>query len=270
MTVPASIPVTPAPTTVAPVTTAAPPATAPAPATWTVTDLTAGAAVQGYSGNWCCDDARSPVWPGDPAAPPADGFYAATLTQPWAPGDTTLHVRVQRLELCSVLPTDTCNLNDDPHEMGLDPEGARDIEVPLDATTLVAVAGFDCFSADPVERQNKLGTGAQLGELWEAYTVDYAAVIAPLLAAGANLYDDPQPFGGGSGDGFITESDACPPEMVGGGPLRYVHGDAPVLLLQTVVDPTGAALDAPELVQLNGVWYSGGRPTFTFYAGFSS
>jgi hypothetical protein len=226
--------------------------------------------VQGYSGNWCCDDARSPAWPADPAAPPADGFYAASLTQPWVPGDAVLRVRVQRLDPCSVLPADTCNLNDDPHEMGLDPNGVRDLEVPLDGSTGVVVSGFDCASSDPVDRQNKLGTGAGLRELWEAYTTDYAAVIAPLVAAGADLYADPQPFGGGSGDGFITEADACPPEMVGGGPLRYVHGDAPMLLLQTVVDPEGAALDAHELVRLTGVWYAGGSPTFTFYAGFYS
>lgn len=269
-TPPTGAPTSPPPTTAAAPTTVAPPTTARPPEAWVLTDLFAGAAVQGYSGNWCCDDARSPAWPDDPAAPLADGFYAATLTQPWAPGDTVLHVRVQRLDPCTELPADTCNLNDDPHEMGLDPNGVREFEVPLDASTAVVVTGFDCPSNDPVDRQNKLGTGAGLRQLWESYTADYAAVIAPLVAAGADLYADPQPFGGGSGDGFITEADTCPPEMVGAGPLRYVRGDAPMLLLQTVTDEAGESLDAHELVRLSGAWYLAGTPTFMFYAGFYS
>ena len=54
------------------------------------------------------------------------------------------------------------------------------------------------------------------------------------------------------------------------GPLRYVHEDAPVLLLQTVTDWDGGPLDATDLVQLNGVQFTDGVPLFYFYAGFYS
>lgn len=257
-----TVPPTAAPTTVG---TTAAPTTAPSPTTgWSPTELTPGAAIQGYSGNWCCDDARSPEWPSDPAAPPADGFYAASLTEPWKPGDTTLQIRVQRLELCGTLPADTCQLNDDPHEMGADPDRPRDLVVPLDATTRVVVAGFACWN----EQQNELGTGAELGELFTAFSADYAAVIEPLLESGADPYTSPEPFAGGSDDGFVGEAEVCPEG--GAGPLRFVHGEAPVLLLQSVRDWDGNSLDADELVHLSGVWYSGGTPTFMFYAGFSS
>ena len=237
--------------------------------------------MQGHSGNWAGDgDARSPDWPGDPAATPADGFYSASLTAPWAPGDTVLRVRVQRLDLCTVLPADTCFPSTDPAELGADPSGSREIEVPLDASTRVVVTGFDCFDSEPASSapasapandQNKVGRGTQLRELFEAYAADYASVIDPPLMAGVDLYANPEQFAGGSDDGFVTEAEICPdPASGNGGPLRYLHADAPVLLLQSVVDWEGGALDAHELVQLNGVWYAGGSPIFMFYAGFYS
>ncbi len=52
------------------------------------------------------------------------------------------------------------------------------------------------------------------------------------------------------------------------GPLRYVHEDAPVLLLQTVTDWDGGPLGATDLVRLGGVQYTAGVPIFYFYAGF--
>ena len=258
-------------------TTAAP----PRPTSWASTDLVPAAAIQGYSGNWCCADARSPAWPGDPGAPPADGFYALTLTQPWAPGATSLNFRVQRLELCSALPADACHLNDDPEEMGPDPDRPLDLVVPLDDTTRVVVAGFKCWvdssapvasdgSRGPAGGQNKLGTGADLGDLFETFAADYAAVIAPLLGTGADPYTNPEQFAGTFDDGFVPETGVCSAESGGAGPLRFAHGDAPMLLLQSVVDSDGNSLEPHELVQPAGVWYSGGTPTFMFYAGFFS
>jgi hypothetical protein len=271
-TVPATPPTTPAATTVAPT---------PPPPGWAVTDLRPRAFVQGYSGNWAGDgDARSPAWPANPAATPADGFYSAALTAPWEPGDTVLHVRVQRLELCTALPVDTCYPSTDPTELGADPAAARDIEVPLDSSTRVVVTGFDCFDdvptsspaeSPPADDQNKIGKGTQLGELFEAYAAEYAAVIDPPLTAGVDLYANPEQFAGGPDDGFRTEAEVCPDPPTGNaGPLRFVHADAPMLLLQSVVDWEGNSLDAHELVQLDGVWFAGGSPIFMFYAGFYS
>jgi hypothetical protein len=275
--VPTVAPTTPAPTP-APTTV---PQTTPPPPGWAVTDLRPRASVEGYSGNWSgAGDARSPAWPADPEATPADGFYSATLLAPWVPGDTVLRVRVQRLELCTVLPADTCFPSTDPAELGADPDAPRDIEVALDGDTRVVVTGFDCFdnvpttaapASAPANDQNKVGRGTQLRDLFEAYAADYAAVIDPPLGAGVDLYANPEQFAGGPDDGFVTEAEMCPdPASGGGGPLRYVHADAPVVLLQSVVDWEGNSLEAHELVQLNGVWYAGGRPIFMFYAGFYS
>ena len=276
-TTPVPTTVTPPPATAAPTTVA--PTTPPQPA-WAVTDLRPRAVVQGHSGNWAGEgDARSPAWPADPAATPADGFYSASLTAPWEPGDRVLRVRVQRLELCTVLPADTCFPSTDPAELGADPTEPRDIEVALDDSTRVVVTGFDCFddastsppASAPANDQNKVGKGTQLAELFEAYTADYTDVIVPVLDTGADVYANPELFAGGPDDGFVTEAEVCPdPAHANGGPLRYVHADAPVLLLQSLVDWEGNLLDAHELVQLNGVWFAGGSPIFMFYAGFYS
>lgn len=273
-TVPPVPATTPAPTTAAPTTVP------PAPTVWSSTDLRPRAFVQGYSGNWWGDgDARSPAWPDDPAATPADGFYATTLVQPWAPGDAFLQVRISRLDLCTVLPADTCNLSDDPSEMGADPDRPRDVQVPLDGTTRVVVAGFDCFDMVPTtdpntteldDDQNKLATGTALRDLMESYTAEFAAVVQPAIDAGLDLYADPAPFAGGPDDGFLTEAEVCTAGQSSGGPLRYRSGDAPVLLLQSVTDAEGGPLDATELLQTVGVWFAGGSPIYLFSAGFSS
>lgn len=234
--------------------------------------------MQGHSGNWA--GVASPPAPADPAAPLADGFYAATLLGPWEPGQASLRVRIERLARCTDLPPDTCYLSDDLEELGIDPSWSRDVEVPLDADTRVVVAGFDCWDATPttdpntgaqINDQNRLGSGADLLELFEAYTADYRQAILPLFGSGEDPYAHPERFAGTPDDGFVTESEACP-NGVGGsaGPLRYVHGSAPVLLLQSVADWEGQPLDATDLVALTGVWFDRGVPTYTFYAGFMS
>lgn len=235
--------------------------------------------MQGYSGNWAGQ--ASPPAPADPDATPTDGFYSATLLGPWAPGDTVLRVRIERLERCTALPADTCFVSDDPDELGIDPTWSLDVDVPLDANTRVVVAGFDCPDPAPttdpntgaeIDQQNRLGSGADLKELFEAYTADYATAIVPPLEAGVDLYAEPDEYAGTPDDGFVTATEACPntENALGWGPLRYVHGAAPVLLVHSVVDWEGLQFDATDLVVLTGVWFDRGTPTYTFYAGFYS
>lgn len=269
---PTTPPAPPAPTTL-------PPTTAPvAPTGWRATSIRPGASVQGHSGNWA--GIASPAAPTVAGELPTDGFYSATLLGPWTPGATVLRVRIERLAPCTELPVDTCSPSTDPAELGIDPTWAVDVDVPLDAGTRVVVAGFDCWEATPttdpntgaqLDDQNRLGSGADLAALFEAYTADYSAAILPLFGSGADPYSNPDEFAGTPTDGLVTESEACP-NGVGGsaGPLRYASGNAPVLLLQSVVDWDGQPLDATDLVQLTGVWFDEGMPTYTFFASFTS
>jgi hypothetical protein len=252
------------------VTTSTAPATStttPAPVTgWEVSDFVPGAAVQGYSGNWAGDAGPSPAAPTG-TNPPADGWYVATLREPWDPArPDALAVRIQRLELCSVLPGG-CDNMDDPSEMNIDPTWQLDLDLPLDATTDVVVGGFKCWDAP----EQKQGTGVELADLFTAYTADYAAAIEPRLS------DDGMTNGQLALDvaasptgGFVGEEAMCPGEETLAGPLRYAHDDAPVLLLQSVTDWDGGPLGATDLVRLGGVQYTGGVPVFYFYAGFYS
>jgi len=108
----------------------------------------------------------------------------------------------------------------------------------------------------------------ELAELFSAYTADYQSVIAPELTGAANSLDVALDVAAAPAGGFVGEETVCPGGMAG--PLRYVHEDAPVLLLQTVTDFDGGSLDATELVQLDGVQFTNGAPRFYFYAGFYS
>jgi len=101
-----------------------------------------------------------------------------------------------------------------------------------------------------------------------AYTTDYRTVVAPKLGAPTAGWDVAQEIAAAPEGGFVGEQAFCPDG--GAGPLRYVHEDAPVLLLQTVTDWDGGELDATDLVRLNGVQFTDGVPLFYFYAGFYS
>lgn len=275
-------PTTAAPTTAAPTTaapTTAPPTTVAPAGGWTLTDRYPAASIQGYSGNWWGSDGPSPAAPAE-GETPADGFYATELLAPWVPGTSTLHVRVRRLELCTALPETACGQSDDPTEMGQDPSWVLDLEVPLDESTAVVLGGFDCFhyeeaqTEDWVNPQNKQATGAELLDLFEAYTADYATIVAPVLEQPGELWDIQQQLAeqlaAEPQGGFRSSEALCPPDATGG-VLNYVHDDAPVLLLQTITDWTdGGTLEATELMQLGGVEFADGQLTLFFYAGFYS
>jgi len=196
---------------------------------------------------------------------PADGYYVATLLEPWSPDDPDhLSVRIQRLEWCDDLPEGCEYTEEGVDEMNIDPSWQLDIDVPLDASTGVVVQGFLCWDAPEQEQ----GTGNELVDLFGAYTTDYEAVIEPKLSGATNSNDVAFAVAAAPEAGFVGEETLCPGGMAG--PLRYVHEDAPVLLLQTVTDLDGGSLDATELVQLNGVQFTEGVPLFYFYAGFYS
>ena len=219
----------------------------PAAAGWTATDFVPGAFEVGYSGNWEGGDGPSPAAPTG-TEPPADGYYIASAVEPWDPDQPDeLSVRIQRLEWCSALP-DGCQYME-PTEMNLDPSWQLDLDLPLDETTDVVVFGFSCWDVD----ERKEATGVELAELFSAYAADYDVALAVAAA----------PTGG-----FVGEETICPGGMAG--PLRYVHDDAPVLLMQTASRGEDGPLRASDLVRLAGVQYTDGNPLFYFYAGFMS
>jgi hypothetical protein len=229
---------------------------------WMDSDFVPGVSYQAYSGNWWGEAGPSPAAPAQGEAP-ADGFYAATLLAPWSPKQPDhLSVRIQRFELCTELPDGCADM--EPDEMNLDPSWQLDVDVPLDATTNVVVQGFLCWDAP----EQKQGTGHELLDLFRAYTSDYRTVVVPKLGGPTAGWDVAQEIAAAPEGGFVGEQELCPDGNAG--PLRYVHEDAPVLLLQTVTDFDGGPLDATELVQLNGVQFTDGVPLFYFYAGFYS
>ena len=229
---------------------------------WMDSDFVPGVSYQAYSGNWWGEAGPSPAAPAQGEAP-ADGFYAATLLAPWSPKQPDhLAIRIQRFELCTELPDGCADM--EPDEMNLDPSWQLDVDVPLDATTYVVVQGFLCWDAP----EQKQGTGHELLDLFRAYTTDYRTVVVPKLGGPTAGWDVAQEIAAAPQGGFVGEQELCPDGNAG--PLRYVHEDAPVLLLQTVTDFDGGPLDATELVQLNGVQYTDGVPLFYFYAGFYS
>ena len=127
----------------------------------------------------------------------------------------TLRVRIQRLELCTVLP-DGCDNMDDPTEMNLDPTWQLDLDLPLDATTDVVVGGFKCWAAP----EQKQGTGIELADLFTAFTNDYDAAVAPLLADGTSSGDAAEQVAAAPTGGFVAEATMCPDEVdMSAGPL---------------------------------------------------
>jgi hypothetical protein len=240
----------------------APPTTEAPSGGWVVSNFVPAASLQGYSGNWAGDSGPSPAAPAE-GEMPADGFYVGTVLAPWSPEQPDhLSVRIQRLEWCTELP-DGCEYME-PEEMNLDLSWQLDVEVPLDTTTNVVVQGFLCWDGP----EQKQATGHELMELFEAYTADYESVIAPRLGEPTADFDVMTEVAAAPEGGFVGEEELCPGGMAG--PLRYVHDDAPVLLLQTVTDWERGPLDATDLVRLSGVQYTDGVPLFYFYAGFYS
>ncbi|MET0908867.1 MAG: hypothetical protein ABWZ99_05305, partial [Ilumatobacteraceae bacterium] len=108
----------------------------------------------------------------------------------------------------------------------------------------------------------------ELADLFAAYSADYATAIAPQLTGTNSDYEVALAVAAAPTGGFVGEEAICPGGMAG--PLRFVHDDAPVLLLQTINDWEGGPLDATDLVRLAGVEYVDGAPLFYFYAGFMS
>lgn len=262
--VPDTTPATDAPTTTAePTTTAAPTTALPPAAAWTPTTFDVPASVQGYSGNWCCTPSP-PV--GEVGEPPADGYYAAKFLTPWMPGAPTVTIRIERLENCPALPAGTCYENDSEPEQGIDPSWTLDITRPLEAGMSVIVRGFGCFDTDEVAA----GDGSALADLFESFSADYATAIAPRLAEFPNTYDLGLAIAQQPTNGFVGTEQVCGPDGAGAGVLLYEHPPAPTLLLQVLTDWDGDTLDATELIHLEGVQYTGGVPTFYFYAGFYS
>jgi hypothetical protein len=223
-----------------------------------------GASYQAYSGNWAGEAGPSPAAPPD-GEPPADGYYVATLLEPWSPErPDRLSIRIQRLEWCRDLP-EGCEYTDEGvEEMNVDRSWQLDLDVPLDDTIAVVVQGFRCWDAP----EQKQASGTQLVDLFSAYTASYQSIIEPKLGSSTAGHDVAVEVAAQPAGGFVGEEALCPGGMAG--PLRYVHEDAPVLLLQTVTDSDQGSLDATELVQLHGVQFTDGVPLFYFYAGFYS
>lgn len=226
-----------------------------------------GAFPVGYSGNW--SGTVSPAAPIEPDGTLADGYYDAHVVTRWsATTPNVLQVELRRYEACAVLPADVCEPNeDDPTELGLDPAWSRIIEVPLDATTSVVLAGGRC------EPEVKRGTGADLGELFVAFDTAYQTVVAPQLATGLDEFTVAEAIAAAPSNGFVGEAELCGDLLAG--PLRFVHEDAPTLLVQVLTSyvdelDRNEPMTPSDLMVLNGVDVRGGVPTYYFYAGFYS
>ncbi len=257
-------------TTEAPATTTAPTTGPVATVSWESSDFAPSNFVIGYSGNW--DGEPSPPAPADPSQPPADGYYVALLAAPWEPGDTSLAMSIHRLEYCADLP-DGCGVADEvSNETNLDPAWSLELDVPLDSTTTVVVQGFSCWDQQGAETKQTTGDG--LLELFRSFAADYDAAILPRFLDGEDDYDIAASIAVEPVGGFVAEQEFCEEENFAG-PLRYVHGEAPVLLLQTLRTWRGESdssvpLSPTDLIGLQGVRYTNGVPTFYFYAGFYS
>ncbi|HUF97961.1 MAG TPA: hypothetical protein VMM60_07500 [Ilumatobacter sp.] len=264
---PSTSPTSTSPTTTVPATTVV-----DDPTGWMQSDFQPAAYVLGYSGNW--DGPPSPAAPNELSETPGDGFYAASLIEPWEPGDTTLRVRVQRLEYCTLIPGGCDYYEEGSNELNLDPTWQLVLDVRLDSTSSVVVTGFSCFAAAAAE--TKRATGADLADLFTSFAADYETAILPSVLQGVPSHEVAEAVAAAPTGGFVGEVDHCGEGDNGfAGPLRYVHEDAPVLLLQTVTG-WNEETDEPEpmqptdLIGLQGVEYIDGVPTFYFYAGFYS
>lgn len=259
-------PTTTSTTTIVAPTTTAPPAT-PAPAVgWEPVEFFPPVVPVGYSGNW--EGTPSPPAPADPATALPDGYYGATLAAPWDPAaPDALHVEVHRFDYCRDLPADACSENpDDPDELGPDASSTRALDVPLDATTRVIVAGQTCAS------DVKQGSGADLAELFTAFDSSYTSLIAPQALAGVQDLEIAESLAGETVQGFVADATLCPDQYAG--VLHFQHGTSPSLLLQVLLrfnaDGPPSLLTPTDVAVLNGVQVTGGVPTYYFYAGFYS
>lgn len=153
-TVPTTVaPTTEVPTTVVDTTTSTTVAetttTAPPPAAWAPTaDWPSLADLPCCASNW--SGTPSPAFPSDPAAPLAPGIYSPTRASTEAITGGALDLIVRRFEGCSVMPADQNTCEDEgggvwaPDEMGVLADPARELSLPLDASTHVVFTGFDC------------------------------------------------------------------------------------------------------------------------------
>lgn len=252
-------------TTVETTVATSPPTTAvpPPPTGWTPTDFAPAAVPVGYSGNWTGEP--SPPAPAEGALL-ADGYYDAEAAAPWsASSPNTVQLRIHRLDFCRNLPAGSCYDNpDDPDELGRDPGWSQTVDVPLDASTSVILDGFRC------EPEQKSGSGADLAALLVAFDAAYQQRVVPLLASGLDDFSTSGAIAADPSDGFLGEADACPGFEGYAGVLRFIDGDAPVLLLQVVTTDGQTPITPTDLVRPNGVFVRDGVPSYYFYAGFYS
>ena len=117
---------------------------------------------------------------------PPTATTSPTVLEPWSPEDPDhLSVRIQRLEWCKDLPDGCEYIDEEVDEMNLDPTWQLDVDVPLDATTDVVVQGYKCSDAP----EQKTATGVELADLFDAFTKDYEAFVAPELGSDTAGYD---------------------------------------------------------------------------------
>ncbi|MEO6123934.1 MAG: hypothetical protein ABIR32_09500 [Ilumatobacteraceae bacterium] len=217
----------------------------------------------------------SPAFPTDPTAPLFDGIYDASPTNGWSPDSpSTLELTVHRLDSCTVLPESACVTYGDPFdasEMGVDIATSFALTVPLDATIGAGVTGRDC------EGVVRRGNGADLLDLFTSFDQAYHVVIAPQIEAGVEPFDILQAVVANPSNGFTGHGPGCSDSGVY--EVVYHHGEAPPLLMQTVVatkfDADGniagiSAMDPTDALALHTIGVQGGVITLYFYAGFYS
>jgi hypothetical protein len=213
----------------------------------------------------------SPPFPLDPSAPLDPGLYFAARLA----GDTRtdqVSMSVSPFASCDVLGDAGCEPGWLPDDIGVDPEIARVLSLPLDAETQVVVSGWDALTCQGITEETD---GATAAEWLELFDERYDLVLADPFRSG----DDPATLVAGlSGAGIAGFGVGLCAGAIEPGFLAWDVGDGPGVLLQSVFpatersgfQPTAPASASAEWVRLTAVRLDEDGWTLYFYAGFVS
>jgi hypothetical protein len=260
-----------APATTVPAPTTVPDTTAPpAPLTnWTPAEMPSEAFPA------CCGSnligSPSPVFPADPNGELSSGLYFAAQLAGDV-GTDRVSMSVSPFDYCDLLGDTSCEPGWLPDDVGVVPDIARVVELPLDADVQVVVAGWDPTTcAVAVEEAD----GTQMRRMMTDFDRNYDLVLGDPFRFGespdtlvAALSEVPTA-------GFTTAG--CT-EVFGPGPLLWDQGDGPGVLMQQVFpgsELTGFEPAAPDSASATWLRLTAARLdedgwTLYFYAGFSS
>jgi hypothetical protein len=255
-TTPTTTPTT-APPTTPPPTTAAPVPNVPlVPAGWTSTQMPQQAYPKLTESNLSGTPSPTIL---DYSAPVPDGLYPTGYV---SQNGATVTLDLFRFESCQILGMGPCDEGPyAPDDVGISDVVVGTVDIPLDATTTVVMAGWECGE---VVAQ---GNGADLATLYAALAADYEVAFGAGLAAGTDPYD------------MMTSVNANPVARFGPPPaacndgysLQWRFEGAPPALVQWAFDwDTGGRADPAALLIPSAIAVNGDSATIYIYAGFFS